>query len=99
MPILRDCVIENVVVTDSAPLTLKIRGYHEQDRSIIRMTFKNISFNGITGDPHFILQNVTEIHDEGIYVNGKQWKISGGVSVVAPTLGALLLFAIVQYFM
>lgn len=100
MPILRECVIENVLVTDGAPLTLKIRGYSEPDRSIIRMTFKNISFSGITEDPHFVLENVDEIHDENVYVNGNQWKISSGVSIIAaPTLCGLLAFTIFQYFL
>ncbi|KAG4077412.1 hypothetical protein HA402_002839 [Bradysia odoriphaga] len=98
MPILRDCVIENVVVTDSAPLTLKIRGYAEPDRSIIRMTFKNISFNGITEDPHFVLENFDEIHDENVYVNGQPWKITNGVSIVEPTM-VLLAICVVQYFL
>lgn len=97
MPILRECVIENVVVTDGAPLTLKIKGYSEPDRSIIRMKFRNISFNGITEEPHYTLQNVTEIWDEGVYVNGKEWKISNAVSIAAPTLCALLVFTALQY--
>lgn len=98
MPILRECVIENVVVTDGAPLTLKIKGYPEPDKSIIRMTFKNISFNGITEDPHFTLENVTEIRDENVYVNGKLWNISSGISITAPALSAMLVFVVFQYF-
>lgn len=97
MPILRDCVIENVVVTDGAPLTMKIKGYPEPDRSIIRMTFRNISFNGITEEPHFTLQNVNEIRDESVYVNGKPWNISSGVTIAAPTLCALLVFTVVRH--
>lgn len=85
------------MVTNGAPLTLKIRGYQEPDRSIIRMTFRNISFNGITADPHFLLENVNEIHDEDIYVNGIPWKISSGVAIVEPTL-VLLVVSVVQYF-
>lgn len=100
MPILRECVIENVVVTDGAPLTLKIKGYPESDKSIIRMTFRNISFNGITEDPHFILQNVTEILDENVYVNGRLWKISSTTSSATTsavsTLSALLVIMAVM---
>lgn len=96
MPILRECVIENVLVTDGAPLTLKIKGYPEPDRSIIRMTFRNISFNGITEEPHYTLQNVNEIRDESVYVNGKPWKISSAVSIAAPTLCAMLVFTALQ---
>lgn len=98
MPILRQCVIENVVVTDGAPLTLKIKGFAEPDRSIIRMTFRNISFNGITEVPHFIVQDVTEIQGENVYVNGKLWRISCGVSIAAPALCVSLVFAVFQLF-
>ncbi|KAJ6642117.1 putative polygalacturonase [Pseudolycoriella hygida] len=97
MPILRECVIENVSVTDGAPLTMKIRGYAEPDRSIIRMKLKNITFNGITQEPHFIAENVNEIITESVFVNGQEWNISSGVSTTPPTLLALLVVTIFRF--
>lgn len=99
MPILRDVVIENLVLTDSAPLAAKLIGYPEPDRSIIRLSLRNVSFSGVTGVMEDgvrlfkIEQNVTEISLKDVYINGVQWT-SSAVSITAPSLCVLLIFTI-----
>lgn len=99
MPILRDVTIENLVLTDSAPLAAKLIGYPEPDRSIIRLSLKNVTFSGVTGfmeggiQQYKIEQNVTEISLTDVYINGVPWT-SSAVPLIAPSLCVLFIFTI-----
>lgn len=89
MPILRDVVIENLVLTNGAPLAVKVKGYPQADTSIIRISLRNISFSGITEAPGYVVEDVNELLRTEVYVNGEPWN-SSGVAIISPTLGFIL---------
>jgi len=96
IPVLRDFVVENVVVTGGAPHSIVVRGYPEPDTSIIRISLYNISFTGVPDNDHFVIENVNEITARDVYVNGKLWALgSGGIAISAPAMCGLLLFSVV----
>lgn len=99
MPILRDVVIENLELTESAPLAAKLIGYPEPDRSIIRLSLRNITFTGVTGvmeggiRQFKIEQNVNEISLQDVYINGEPWT-SSAVQISVSSLTILFIFAL-----
>jgi len=73
-PILRDYKIENVKVNGGAPYSLYIRGYPDHPiSSYIGISISNITFTGLTNDPHFVLQDVDYYASSNIAVDGVPW--------------------------
>ncbi len=75
-PVLQDFSIDNVNVLDGAPYSLFIRGYPDHPTtSYIGVTLRNITFSGLTNDPHFVLQDVDYISATDIVVDGVLWHV------------------------
>lgn len=61
-----------------APYSLYIRGYPDHPiSSYIGITLQNISFIGLTNDPHYVLQDVDYYSSSDISVDGKKWDAIG----------------------
>lgn len=75
-PVLRDFTIENVNVIGGAPYSMFIRGYPDHPTtSFIGVTLRNISFSGLTNDPHYVLQDVDFVSATDITVDGELWDV------------------------
>lgn len=76
-PVLRDYIIENVDVTGGAPYSVFIRGYPDHPiTSYIGITLRNISFSGLTNNPHYVLQDVDYVSTSAITVDGMLWDVN-----------------------
>lgn len=102
---MKNFTIQNVYVTGSAPKSLVVKGYPTRSSSYIDISLRNISFNGITDHPHFLLENVNYVWVTDVSVNGKEWNdvpgneaLSSGVIVnkSGPALIALVVLTIVS---
>jgi len=75
-PVLRDYVIENIDVIGGAPYSIFIRGYPDHPRtSYIGITLRNISFTGLTNNPHYVLQDIDFVSSADVTVDGALWDV------------------------
>lgn len=75
-PVLRDYSIENIEVIGGAPYSIYIRGYHDHPTtSYIGITLRNISFTGLTNNPHYVLEDVDYFAASAITVDGAVWDV------------------------
>lgn len=75
-PVLRDYIIENIDVIGGAPYSIFIRGYPDHPRtSYIGITLRNISFTGLTNNPHYIVQDIDFVSSTDITVDGALWDV------------------------
>lgn len=91
-------------MTGGAPKTLVVKGYPTGGKSYIDIALRNISFAGITDDPHFILEDVNYVWAEDVSVNGREWidipgneAPSSAVILSAPVVCTLLCFTIAAF--
>lgn len=81
-PVIRDYVIENINVIGGAPFSLYIRGYPDHPTtSYIGITLRNISFSGLTNNPHYVLQDVDYVSSSAITVDGVVWDVESSSAV------------------
>ncbi len=106
IPTLKNFTIENVYVKGNAPKSLVVKGYPVNGKSYIDITLRNISFNGIIDDPHFVLDHVNYAWVKDVSVNGEEWiNVPGNeapsnvaTSKSFPTLCVLLILKIISTF-
>lgn len=65
-----------------------VKGYPTTNSSYIDISLRNISFNGITDDPHFVLEKVNYVWGTDVSVNGKEWNDVPGNE--APSSGVIV---------
>jgi polygalacturonase len=74
VPVIKDFVIQNLTLENGAPYSLYVRGYpNHPTTSYIGITIQNATLNGVTRDPHFVLENVDNVITENVKVNGVDW--------------------------
>lgn len=75
-PVLRDYVLENINVVGGAPYSIFIRGYPDHPKtSYIGIALRNISFSGMSNNPHYVLQDVDYVSSEAVTVDGVLWDV------------------------
>lgn len=65
-----------------------VKGYPTGGTSYIDISLRNISFNGITDDPHFVLEKVNYVRVTDVSINGKDWNDVPGNE--APSSGVIV---------
>lgn len=54
-----------------------MKGYPVPDTSYIGLTLRNITFSGLTQNPHYVLENVDYIDASEVYVQlWQQWNVT-----------------------
>lgn len=80
-PVLRDYVIENIDVIGGAPYSIYVRGYPDHPTtSYIGLTLRNISFTGLTNNPHYVLQDIDYVSSSDITVDGVLWNVKASAA-------------------
>jgi len=75
VPIIRDFVVQNLTLLESAPYSLYMRGYPgHPNTSYIGLTLEDATFNGVVQDPHFVTQDVDVVDTTNVIVNGGIWE-------------------------
>jgi polygalacturonase len=77
VPILRNFHIQNLTLEGSAPYSLVVKGYPDHpSTSFIDLSLTDAILNGVTEDPHFIIEEVDEVSIMNVVVDGVNWEYS-----------------------
>jgi len=75
VPVIKDFVVQNLTLLESAPYSLYMRGYPQHpNTSYIGLTLEDATFNGVVQDPHFVTQDVDIVDTTNVIVNGGIWE-------------------------